>query len=100
MEKVYIVLEQFLDDDECQNVYTFSTKENAIAYSQNRIDYFLDIDTSHCDFSLDYCQWFLFIPWNVCIRVLENQVDIMKTDRKPCLKANCLAKENFYILTN
>lgn len=92
MKKVYIVLEQFFDDDEIQNVYTFSSKEKAIAYSQKRIDFMIDLDTSHNDFSLDYCQWFLFIPWNVCIRVLENQIDIMKTDRKPYLKPNCLSK--------
>ena len=55
MKKVYIVLEQFFDD-ETQNVYTFSSKEKAIAYSQERIDFMLDLDTSHNDFSLDYCQ--------------------------------------------
>lgn len=98
-DKTYIVVEQFLDD-RTLNIYSFTTREKAIAYSQERIDYMLDLDTSHNDFSLSYCQWNLYIPWVVYIFVMEQILDIMETNKKPCLTPNCLAKKDFYILTN
>ena len=103
MKNIYIVIEQFIDwdfENERPHVYTFSTREKALAYAQERIDYFIDLDTSHNGFSLDYCQGVLYIPWVIDISTTESQIDIMETNTKPCLTPNCLARKNVYILTN
>lgn len=93
MNIIYNVVKEYLEDESIlPTIYAFTDKDEALAFTQQEIDYRNDIYKDEENKQYDYFQWFLYIPWKFDLRLRITDLDMIHASKKAQKHPNCLSK--------